>query len=106
MGPGKIASQSGHAFLDAYVECQQADPARALEYRGEHHGIKVAMKAKSLHHLLKAYEKAKQAGLPCSLITDLGYTCFEGKATITALGIGPARRGEIDSITKRFNLMP
>jgi len=105
MSPGKLASQAGHAYLDAYISCQQTDPDRATEYRGDSHGIKIALRAKSLHELLRAQDEAIRLGIPCALITDLGYTCFDGKPTITALGIGPARKGEIHPITKRFNLM-
>lgn len=105
MGAGKIASQAGHAFLDTYLLAYERDPAKALEYKNEHHGIKVCLKAKSLDALLKAEKLAQEAGIPCTLVNDLGYTCFEGQPTITVLGIGPARKSEIQHITKKFQLL-
>lgn len=104
MSPGKTAAQAGHAYLDAGLICFETDPERFRSYK-TNHGIKICLKAKSEHALRRAYDDARRLGIPCSLITDLGYTVFEGKPTITALGIGPARRSEIESITKRFNLL-
>lgn len=105
MSPGKIASQVGHAFLDAFLKCQDIDPERACLYQGGGHGIKVTLKAKNLNALQRAQCEAEVAGIPHALITDLGYTCFDGQATITALGIGPIRKSEINNIVKRFSLL-
>ena len=104
MSAGKIASQAGHAYLDAFLEAQKLRPETIPLYKG-HHGIKVCLKAKSLGALQRAYQQAQEAGLPCMLITDLGYTQFEGQPTITALGIGPAKKDEIRHIVKRFQLL-
>lgn len=98
MNSGKVASQAGHAFLDAYLQALALDPNLCLEYKDKHHGIKVCLAVDSLDKLLSAEEKAKQLNLPCALIHDLGYTCFEGQETITALGIGPVRKDQIKSI--------
>jgi peptidyl-tRNA hydrolase, PTH2 family len=105
MSPGKIASQAGHAYLDSYLKALELCPAKAQEYKQDSHGIKVCLRAKSLHELEKAHALAIQMGIPCALITDLGYTCFDGVPTITALGLGPARKAEIEQITKKFQLM-
>lgn len=98
MSSGKVASQAGHAFLDAYLQALDLTPNEAVEYKTDHHGIKVCLAVSSLDDLLKAEFKAKQIGLPHALIHDLGYTCFEGQTTITALGIGPVRKDQIKSI--------
>lgn len=109
MSPGKIAAQAGHAYLDAFLAARTLRPETIDPYKTLH-GIKIAMRAKSLPHLLETHEKLVLAGIPCALITDLGYygarEDLMGKATITALGVGPARRSEIDDIFKRrFRLM-
>lgn len=68
-------------------------------------GSKVALKAKNLSHLLKAYDQAKSSGLPCALITDSGHVLpphFDGNPIVTALGIGPCTKDLCKHITKRF----
>lgn len=103
MGAGKIAAQAGHAYLDSYLKCQSLDPERASEYF-VYHGIKICLKARSLEELKLAYNFATERGLYAALITDAGYTLFNGVPTITAVGIGPARKSECDFVTKRFQL--
>lgn len=103
MDPLKAAAQAGHAYLDAYLNALDKRPQTIPLYKTDH-GIKIAMTAKNLGALLKAYDQAREAGIPCALITDLGYTQFEGQPTITALGLGPAKKEEIYHITKRFQM--
>lgn len=105
MNAGKVASQSGHAFLDAYLKALELVPEIAQEYKGEHHGIKICLAVDSLDELLKAEFKAKQSGLPHAIIIDSGYTCFDGQFTTTALGIGPARRADIKHIIGHYPLL-
>jgi len=108
MSSGKIAAQAGHAYLDAGLECLNTDPNRFSEYK-INHGIKIALRANSENHLNRAYEESRMAGIPCVLITDLAYFGYPehmlGKPIVTALGIGPARRSEVDRILKRFQLI-
>jgi peptidyl-tRNA hydrolase len=107
MSTGKIGAQAGHAFLDAALLSIQERPAIWADYK-QNHGIKVLMRTRSLAHLERAYEEARANGIPAVLVTDLGYfgvaEGLEGKATITALGLGPARRSEINGILKRFQV--
>lgn len=103
MPTGKIASQAGHAYLDAYIDAKERRPEAVEEY--DNHRVKVCLRAKNLAALERAYEEALAMGIPCGMILDAGYTCFDGKPTITALGIGPVRKSECASITKRFQLM-
>lgn len=104
MSSGKLASQAGHAFLDTYLKCLELNPERAEKYRNKYLGIKICLAVPTLDDLIKAETQAKEAGLHYSLIHDLGYTCFEGQTTITALGIGPARKEEIQHITGAYPL--
>jgi PTH2 family peptidyl-tRNA hydrolase len=106
MSAGKLAAQAGHAYLDSYL---QATADRAAEYRGDSHGTKVCLCATSLDALLDAAEEALRAGVPHSLIIDSGHVMppyFTGAPVVTALGLGPALRSEVRTITKRFALVP
>jgi peptidyl-tRNA hydrolase len=106
MSPGKVASQAGHAYLGAAV---LADPARLADYHKDlprSPGTKVCL-AGSLAKIIKAQQQAAQAGIPHFLVVDSGCPdFFGGQPTITALGLGPARRAEIDHITRKLKLVP
>lgn len=106
MPPGKLAAQAGHAFLDTWYSCWVKDSDRAEEYR-EYHQTKVVL-AGDLKDLLEAREKALHAGLPCSIVVDEHHVLpphFDGSPIITALGIGPATRDEIEHITGHLPLI-
>ena len=108
MPAGKIASQAGHAFLDSYLIARDLGLSEAQEYRGDSHGTKVVLVAPTLAKLLDAQHAAEALGLPHALITDSGHILpphFTGAPIVTALGIGPARRHQVQSITKRFRLL-
>jgi len=106
MSPGKIASQAGHAYLGAFLDCQELKPAILAEYLRSFPGTKVCLKAKNLDALLRAQAQAQSAGIPCSLITDSGCSnFFNGQPIITALGLGPANENQIKHITRRFELL-
>jgi len=109
MPNGKAIAQAGHAFTNALLAAHRLDPTLINAYQGTANlGTKIALKAASLDHLLRAYDAAQQAGLPCALITDEHHILppdFTGDPIITALGIGPARRAEAHPITRRFSLI-
>lgn len=108
MSPGKLASQAGHAYLNSYLKCLEADPQLAQEYQGYSGiGTKVCLKA-TLPKILAAHELAIKQGIPCDLIIDSGHIMlpyFNGDPIITALGIGPVLRQDIRHITKRFQVV-
>jgi peptidyl-tRNA hydrolase len=109
MPPGKLSAQCGHAYLNAYDEAKLLRPAVTAGYKGSGNGTKICMYAKNLGGLLRAYREARAADLPCSLIIDRGHVLaphFDGTPIITALGIGPAYRDEVEHITKRYTLTP
>lgn len=66
--------------------------------------IKVVVQG-TLSDVVESYEKAKKAGIPCSLIEDKGLTEFGGKVTITCCAIGPDDPDKIDKITGNFELL-
>jgi len=107
MTPGKMASQAGHAYVNAYVNSLTERPDIAEFYQRDGIGTKVKLVAKNQEQLLRAYEACKAEGIPCSLIIDQHHIMpphFTGEPIITALGIGPARKHEVKHITKRFSL--
>ena len=103
MGPGKIASQAGHAYLGSFLAAQSS-PAGAA-YSQLSPGTKVCLQG-SLREIGRAVEKLTQAGIPHYLVVDSGcMDFFEGKPTITALGFGPATKDQTKNITRRFDLL-
>ena len=108
MTPGKAASQSGHAFKLLTKNILENDPQLAREYFADGMGTNVVLKAKNLSAIERAKHYAEAAGLPYALIVDSGHIMppyFTGEPIITALGIGPCRRSDIEHITKRFSLV-
>lgn len=107
MPPGKLAAQCGHAFTRAYENAIQADPTLADRYKGTGNGTKICMYAKNQGQLLRAYREMLEKGIPCELIIDRGHVLpphFDGQPIITALGIGPAYRDDIERTLKRYTL--
>ena len=106
MTPGKIASQAGHAYLGAFLKCQELNPTVLAEYLKDFPGTKVCLNGKNLDALLRVQSEAQAANIPCSLITDSGcLNFFNGQPIITAIGLGPANNQQIKHITRRFQLL-
>src|SRR4051812_25528526 len=100
MTAGKLASQTGHAFLDTYDQCRKEYPDRAEQYRDGSMGTKVVLGPRNEKEILRASEQEKFAGIPCPLTFDSEHfrpPLFNGQPIITALGMGPATRNEIHS---------
>ncbi len=106
MSPGKLASQAGHAFCDSLKEAEKTHPTNVENYRNEGlGGSKITLEAKNQNQLLRAYNEALLAGIPCSIVVDKNHIMpphFNGEPIITALGIGPCTQSEIKHITKRY----
>ena len=106
MAPGKLRSQAGHAYLGAFLKCQELNPQLLAEYLEDLPGTKVCLNGRNLDVLLRAKAEAEASGIPCSLITDSGCPdFFNGQPIITALGLGPAKKSQIKHITRRFQLL-
>lgn len=120
MRTGKVAAQVAHAsmkvFFDrkvpwartpAWPELGLPESPDALliplteEMSEWVHGIfaKIVCSVETEADLLRAYQLAQEAGIPCALIQDLGATEFHGVPTYTTVAIGPARAELIDPIT-------
>jgi len=115
---GKLCSQAAHASLKVIIDLmrQNEDAVQtqlildikkdsALNDWIKGHYTKISVSVNSEAELLQIYNTAKESGLICSLITDAGFTEFEGIPTLTAVAIGPAWENEVDAITGKLPLL-
>jgi PTH2 family peptidyl-tRNA hydrolase len=65
---------------------------------------KVTLQVESLEALLDIRDKCATIGVECHVITDSGYTEFNGVPTVTCLAIGPDYDDVIDPITSQLKL--
>ncbi len=123
MRKGKMVAQGSHASLKAILdighmrceyEVELGDSGNrfeipinssALQQWLEGRFTKVCVSVDSEEELLELYNKAKEAGLLCSLITDAGLTEFNNVPTITCAAIGPAFPEDVDPITGHLKLL-
>lgn len=84
---GKFASMAGHGYLHAFWDSQDRFPALAKAYRDTTHAYKITLVVPTVAELL-TLEAAYRDKCGVSLVTDAGFTVFEGPTT-TCLGIGP-----------------
>lgn len=111
---GKMIAQGAHASVAALLSSvKETKKGYLLEVTRDssiekwlNGGFaKIATYVDTEEELVKIYEEAQNAGLPCALITDSGKTEFGGKATKTCLAIGPASSDLIDKITGKLKLL-
>jgi PTH2 family peptidyl-tRNA hydrolase len=100
MGKGKLVAQSLHAGLSAYRKANRAIIAK-WDLAG---AKKVVLKVRTEKELMRIYEKASQAKLPCALIKDAGLTQL-APGTITTVGIGPDEERKINKITGKLKML-
>ncbi len=107
MSPGKMAAQSGHAFIGAFLQNQ--DTQVLSEYHKDlpnSPGTKVVLKAPSLLVIERAKEELHQLGVPHFIVVDSGCkNFFDGQPVVTALGFGPVRKSQLGKVTKRLNVL-
>lgn len=126
MPPGKLAAQVAHASVacllgagtwsDVYEipgeEGHEAvvgrftieTPSPAMYHWMTKSFPKACLRVNNELDMLELYQKAKDAGLPCSLIRDSGRTVYNGEHNYTCVGIGPASREQIDAIAGHLKL--
>lgn len=100
MTKGKMSAQAGHASVSATLKTHKDDLQKWLS-EGQK---KVVLKVKDKQELLLYKQKAEDAGLVVSLITDAGHTQLEPN-TMTCLAIGPDKEEKIDKVTGNLKLM-
>lgn len=106
MEAGKITSQAGHAYLGAFLRANASVQAEYHKEFPQSPGTKVCLKVKNLDQLNRAEAECIEAGIPYFRVVDSGCAnFFNGEPTVTALGIGPATREQVQHITKRFQLL-
>ncbi len=97
--PGKMAAQVAHASVES---AHRAEKQMFAQWR--QHGMgKIVLKVENLKELIDFEQFAKDAGLPCALITDAGHTVI-APGTVTCLGIGPAQEEVLDKITGNLKM--
>lgn len=115
MRKGKMIAQGAHASMAVLLNRGEALPNEPSTYTFdmtpdmkewvEGTFAKIVLGVESEDELLEVHKQAKEAGLPCALITDAGRTEFHGVATNTAVAVGPADADDIDPITGSLKLL-
>ncbi len=103
MGVGKVAAQCCHASLMSYFEAEKKDKKIAEEWlkTGER---KIVLKVNDETELRRLFEAFKYKNIPCALVSDAGLTQLP-PGTVTALGVGPWTKEEIDKFTSALKLL-
>lgn len=107
MSSGKISSQASHAALGTFLQCKDQEILQEYHKDFPHSpGTKICLSVSNLGQLHRAEFEAKEAGLSTFIVVDSGCPdFFGGQPIVTALGIGPARKDQIQHITKRLQLL-
>lgn len=101
MRKGKMVAQGAHASMKATLENIDHPSVKAW-LQGAF--TKIAVSVTSEEELMQVYENAREKGLVCSLILDAGRTEFK-EPTYTAVGVGPAKRKDVDEVTGHLKLL-
>jgi PTH2 family peptidyl-tRNA hydrolase len=107
MRKGKMIAQGAHAAMSVVI----AEYDKGYTFSGpllewlDGKFIKICVSVNSENELRQIYEKAKAAGVFCSLIEDAGLTEFNGVPTLTCAAIGPDYPENIDPITGHLPLL-
>ncbi len=104
MGTGKTVAQGSHASLMSYLETLSTGHKDVAESWIEAGEKKIVLKVESEETLKKLYEGFRYKKIPCALVTDAGLTELP-PGTVTALGVGPWKSGEIDMLTLGLKLL-
>ena len=112
MRKGKMASQAAHASMKVFFDAgsitrgvMHINLTAEMETWAKGIFTKITVAAKDEDELLSIYEQAKEVGLPCSLVQDVGLTEFGGVPTYTAVAVGPALNEDVDKITGGLSLL-
>lgn len=103
MGRGKLAVQSGHAFVLLSELAREQDPEGWRRYLADSMP-KIAVKVPNAAGLERAQREAEQAGIPVVSIVDEGRTCF-AEPTLTVAAFGPCRRSRLPKFLARLQLL-
>ncbi len=98
---GKMLAQAGHAFLSAYIECNDETLKNSYIENGQ---TKIVLEAPNLETLFRIQKKAKDKGVPAVIIKDAGRTVFN-EPTFTCLGLGPMDKTSYNNLTRGLDLV-
>jgi PTH2 family peptidyl-tRNA hydrolase len=109
MRKGKMVAQGAHASMAAILNNKFTDNVSILQDERVINWLngrfaKICVSVDTQNELFTIHDKAKNAGLPCSLIEDAGFTEFK-EPTFTAVAVGPGLIDEVDKITKELKLL-
>jgi len=108
MSAGKSASQTGHAFVGAFVTATSKRPEAVRHYHSQFPqspGTKVVLSANAeqINRLCAALE---QTSIPFFVVYDSGCpNFFNGERILTGVGFGPVEEKEVPSIAKKMRLL-
>ena len=118
MRKGKMVAQGAHASMKVFLDrghfmaqdFQARDPylidmTPEMEHWIDGLFAKVCVGVNSEEELLEIHQNAVDAGIPCSLIQDAGFTEFNGVPTYTSVAVGPALKEDVDKITGHLKLL-
>ena len=100
LGRGKIAAQVAHASVGSM---KAADKSAVDEWELEG-SKKVVLKVDGLKELNELRKAAKSENIPYFVVRDAGFTQTKS-GTVTCMGIGPEKEGNVDKITKDLKLL-
>lgn len=101
MTRGKEIAQGAHASMITLLE--NLEDARMQEWLSGHF-TKIALSVPDEDEMLRIYEEARSRGMITALVTDSGFTMFNGVPTRTVVAIGPDRNEAIDEICGHLKL--
>lgn len=99
----KMLGQSGHGFLNSWIRGLLKSSEETVDYL-QIAQPKIVVGVNNEAQLIKAYEAAEAAGLPCALIKDAARTVFT-EATYTVACVGPCYRDELPKRVEKLQLL-
>lgn len=99
---GKMITQGGHAYVHAGWDAEKRFPEDLEAYKNSNHAVKITVRVDTEAELIKLMDNYKdRCGV--SLVKDAGFTVFK-EPTITCLGIGPIKEGDVGEDLKSLKL--
>ena len=100
MDKGKLAAQASHAAVSVLDKVDD----KIVEAWKQSGMKKIVLKVASTNELVELFQSAKDAGLPCALITDAGRTQIE-PGSKTAFACGPIDEEQAKSYFGELKLL-
>lgn len=108
MSRGKAHAQSGHAYLESFLQATRTHPDIAARYARLAPGTKICLAADGAE-ILRLHEALGDAGIPSALVIDRDHVeppDFDGSPILTALGVGPLRSCAAAGLLDHLPLWP